>query len=54
MARRKAKKDPPVPEAHVAALKDVLKGALRWARQDIDSAQFREIVVTTAKRLETR
>jgi hypothetical protein len=54
LRRRQRKRSAPLPAAHEAALKDVLKGALRWARQDIDSVQFRQIVVTTAKRLETR
>jgi hypothetical protein len=52
MARRRKPKEASIPEHHAAALKRVLMGALRWARQDINNVEFRAIILTTAKILE--
>jgi hypothetical protein len=45
-------KEAAIPEHHAVALKKVLMGALRWARQDINNVEFRSIILTTAKTLE--
>ena len=53
MARPRKIKEAAIPEHHAAALKEVLMGALRWARGDINNHEFRSLVLEGASVLKT-